>query len=199
MTRLVLLLLLATMLAGCAEDAASGSLHEPQGPPELRVNATATEAAPPEADAAPKPSVVERIAWDGEAPAAGYACIIVAELPCATTGRMFVTYPLPRANWTHAMLNLSWNPALPGQELGIGVYGCAPGCEDIENLGNWTSGPSPLVYDMPLDPASPEYPEVFVFVWSDSHHYQDPVLLFANPKQPFHLEGEVHGVRHAPP
>lgn len=110
-------------------------------------------------------------------------------------GEMFTAYELPRANWTHALLNLTWTSTLPGQELAVGVYGWTPGCEDAETLGDYVNGPSPLGFDMPLLPAPPEYPVVRILVWTQSHVDQDPIFAFASPEQHFHLEGEIHGWR----
>jgi hypothetical protein len=193
---IIALLILAALASGCLRNDGPSAAVEPNYSVPLQ-NADSPPA-DVEPEEAPKKPVTESVMWQAKAPAVAMACLVESELPCLGTaqgGPLHVAYELPHANWTHALLNFTWTPAIPGQELGVGIYGCTPGCEEFEILGNWTTGPSPLTLDAPIPPASAAYPVVSILVWSNTHHYQDPALVFVNPEQPFLVEGAIHGVR----
>ena len=196
MTRATLFLLLAALLGGCIsnENPSAAAPKEPND----RAPGQVTSPTPAEvaAEEPPPEPIIERVAWDGEAPSFQQACVFVADFSClVAVGSLFTLYELPAANWTHAILNLTWSSMVPGHAMGVGIYGCSPGCEEGEGMSEYVVGTSPLTLDVPIRPARPEYPVITIAVWSEVAVDQGPVYMLLNPKQPFHLEGAVHGVR----
>jgi hypothetical protein len=168
---------LAALLAGCAGEA-----------PALRAMVDPAE------------EVLHRVSWHGKAPAFAQACVVVpqVDMPCQVainTADIADSYVLPPAHWEHARLTLTWTPTAPGQEMALALFASTPDCKHGEPISIFTTGSSPLVLDDVIVPTSDQFPLVCNRVWSESHVQQDPALLFANPEQPFHLEGEIHGVR----
>lgn len=194
---LIPLLATALLLAGCTSGRDIPAASTPEA---LR------ETAPPEGSAANgtspaevRQTVSQTITWDATAARAAIVCPPDPAPLCVQyiAENWFESYKLDPHNWTHATLNLTWTPSLPGQKMGMVVIECADEeCTELRDISDFIRGDSPLTFDLPILPKNARSNSTFLVVVPIAPYDLRPAAYAsARWDQPFHLEGTVMGVR----